>query len=228
MPDNSAMLSGNAMPDTKSALPTCEYSYGHAGNNPSHLYLLPPIKRCLSAIRAGARVLDLGCGNGALTAAWARPDWRVFGIDSSESGIRHAAAAYPALSFSCAAIGPELVNTYGVASFDAIVCAEVIEHVYLPRVLVRCAFELLRPGGLLVVTTPYNGYLKNVALAVSGNMDRHWTALWDGGHIKFWSWRTIRSVLEEGGFVSTEFSGAGRVPFLWKSMVITCGRPARD
>jgi 2-polyprenyl-6-hydroxyphenyl methylase/3-demethylubiquinone-9 3-methyltransferase len=76
-----------------------------------------------------------------------------------------------------------------------------------------------------VVTTPYNGYLKNVALAVSGSMDRHWTVLWDGGHIKFWSWKTIRAVLEEGGFVSPRFTGTGRIRFLWKSMVVTCRRP---
>ena len=70
-------------------------------------------------------------------------------------------------------------------------------------VVLLCAFELLRPGGLFVVPTPYNGYLKNVALAVSGRMDRHWIALWDGGHIKFWSWKTIRVMLKEGGFVDS-------------------------
>ena len=50
-----------------------------------------------------------------------------------------------------------------------------------------------------MVTTPYNGYLKNVALAVSGSMDRHWTVLWDGGHIKFWSQKTLAALLLEHG-----------------------------
>jgi 2-polyprenyl-6-hydroxyphenyl methylase/3-demethylubiquinone-9 3-methyltransferase len=174
---------------------------------------------------AGAKILDLGCGNGSLTAALSLRTWKVFGVDASESGIHNAREAYPWITFSCAEIGSELPAMYGLDNFDAIVCAEVIEHVYSPRALVKCAFELLRPGGLFIITTPYNGYLKNLLLSVSGHMDRHWTVLWDGGHIKFWSWKTIREVLEEGGFADPKFIGAGRIPFLWKSMVVTCRRP---
>jgi len=205
--------------DTLVAKPYYDH-YTDAADNPTHSYRLPAIKRLLSGLPAGARVLDLGCGNGSLTAGWAHQDWRVFGVDVSESGIEQAAAAYPTISFFCSPIGPELAARYGKATFDAVICSEVIEHVYLPRVLVNSAFELLRPGGLFLVTTPYNGYLKNVVLALSGNMDRHWTVLWDGGHIKFWSWKTLRIVLEEGGFTGPKFVGAGRIPLLWKSMIV--------
>jgi len=41
-----------------------------------------------------------------------------------------------------------------------------------------------------------------------------------GGHIKFWSRKTITQLLSENGFEVTEFSGVGRFPYLWKSMVI--------
>jgi 2-polyprenyl-6-hydroxyphenyl methylase/3-demethylubiquinone-9 3-methyltransferase len=75
-----------------------------------------------------------------------------------------------------------------------------------------------------VLTTPYHGYLKNLALAVTGAMDAHFTALWDGGHIKFWSYRTLRQLLQEFGFGHCEFRGAGRWPALWKSMVVTARR----
>jgi hypothetical protein len=39
------------------------------------------------------------------------------------------------------------------------------------------------------VSTPYHGYHKNLGLALSGKMDAHFTALWEGGHIKFFSIR---------------------------------------
>jgi hypothetical protein len=70
------------------------------------------------------------------------------------------------------------------------------------------------------LTTPYHGYLKNLLLAVTGKLDRHFTVLWDHGHIKFWSHKTMHEILTETGFTNIKFGGAGRIPWLWKSMVV--------
>jgi 2-polyprenyl-6-hydroxyphenyl methylase/3-demethylubiquinone-9 3-methyltransferase len=78
---------------------------------------------------------------------------------------------------------------------------------------------LLEPGGLAIVSTPYHGYWKNLALAAMGRMDSHFTALWDHGHIKFWSIKTLGALLREVGFVDLRFHRAGRVPALAKSMI---------
>ena len=77
-----------------------------------------------------------------------------------------------------------------------------------------------RRGGEIIISTPYHGYLKNLALALSGKLDAHFTALWDGGHIKFFSRNTLETLLVESGFEVTDFIGAGRWPYLWKSMLI--------
>jgi 2-polyprenyl-6-hydroxyphenyl methylase/3-demethylubiquinone-9 3-methyltransferase len=69
------------------------------------------------------------------------------------------------------------------------------------------------------------GYLKNLALAVSGKMDAHFTALWDHGHIKFWSMKTLRLLLEEVGFTNIRFHRVGRIPPLAKSMFAIARRP---
>jgi 2-polyprenyl-6-hydroxyphenyl methylase/3-demethylubiquinone-9 3-methyltransferase len=103
---------------------------------------------------------------------------------------------------------------------DAIVSTEVIEHLYNPRGFLRNAYALLKPSGVIVLTTPYHGYLKNLLLAVTGKMDEHFTVLWDHGHVKFWSPKTLSMALRETGFTEIEFRGAGRVPYLWKSMVL--------
>jgi len=41
-----------------------------------------------------------------------------------------------------------------------------------------------------------------------------------GGHIKFWSRATLTALLAEEGFTVAHFEGAGRLPYLWKSMVV--------
>jgi 2-polyprenyl-6-hydroxyphenyl methylase/3-demethylubiquinone-9 3-methyltransferase len=75
------------------------------------------------------------------------------------------------------------------------------------------------------MSTPYHGYWKNLALALSGKMDDHFMALRDHGHIKFWSEKTITKLLSHAGFNSIEISRAGRMPALAKSMVIVARKP---
>lgn len=204
-----------------------EYGYSDAELSHANRYLIPTVKTLLVDLPQNASVLDLGCGNGSMTAALSRPDWRMHGMDASESGIRLAQQHFPSITFCFGLIEPGLVASLGADRFDAIVCAEVVEHMYYPRDLARCAFALLRPGGRFVITTPYHGYVKNCLLAFSGKMDRHWSPLWDGGHIKFWSPKTLRILLEEPGFTDLTFHGVGRIPFLWKSMVFSCSKPLR-
>ncbi len=134
--------------------------------------------------------------------------------------------AHPGVEFSVADVtGP--FNDLGcpAGAFDVVITTEVIEHVYSPRKLAANAFQALCAGGELILTTPYHGYLKNLALALTGRLDAHFTVLWDGGHIKFWSRRTLTILLKEAGFTDIAFYGTGRCPFFWKSMVVTAKKP---
>jgi 2-polyprenyl-6-hydroxyphenyl methylase/3-demethylubiquinone-9 3-methyltransferase len=79
-------------------------------------------------------------------------------------------------------------------------------------------------GGVAVVSTPYHGYWKNLVLALAGQTDKHYTALWDHGHIKFWSMDTLGQLLREAGFKSIEFRRVGRIPTLAKSMIAIARR----
>jgi hypothetical protein len=86
------------------------------------------------------------------------------------------------------------------------------------------ASGVLKPGGYLVLTTPYHGYFKNLALALLNKWDKHFTVLWHGGHIKFWSRATLTALLEQQGYAVVGFSGVGRIPYVWKSMVVVAKR----
>jgi 2-polyprenyl-6-hydroxyphenyl methylase/3-demethylubiquinone-9 3-methyltransferase len=101
----------------------------------------------------------------------------------------------------------------------------VVEHVYYPRLFARCVFDLLEPGGLAIISTPYHGYFKNLALALAGKMDGHFTVLWDHGHIKFWSVATLTELFREQGMPLESVDRVGRFPLLAKSMILTFRKP---
>ncbi|QXP88105.1 methyltransferase [Methylococcus capsulatus] len=59
---------------------------------------------------------------------------------------------------------------------------------------------------------------------MSGKMDAHFTALWDHGHIKFWSMKTLSLLLEEAGFRDIRFERVGRLPALAKAMIAVASK----
>ncbi len=195
-----------------------EYEYKYLDNNLSHTYayLNTPILSFLSKIKPEAKILDLGCGNGSLTNAIARQGYRVVGMEESSSGVALAKKNFPQCNFLQGSIyEPPLLEN----DFDVVISVEVIEHLFYPRELTKLAGKCLKPGGHLIITTPYHGYWKNLVLALSGKMDAHFHVLWDGGHIKFFSVKTLSELLETEGYTNLEFKFAGRFPYLWKSML---------
>jgi len=80
--------------------------------------------------------------------------------------------------------------------------------------------DWLKNEGYLILTTPYHGYFKNLLIAVLDKFDQHVNPLWEGGHIKFFSKKTISELLYQTSFKLMNFTGCGRIPYIWKSMII--------
>jgi 2-polyprenyl-3-methyl-5-hydroxy-6-metoxy-1,4-benzoquinol methylase len=202
------------------------YNYSAANAEPSHQHLFPSVSKLLKDVPPGAIIMDAGCGNGSFLALFRGRGWRLHGSDLSPTGIEIARQTFPDIDFFLAdgqTLYADFLKTVG--HVDVVISTEVIEHVYDPRGFLRNCFELLKPGGTIILTTPYHGYLKNLILALTGKMDQHFTVLWDHGHIKFWSRKTLTHVLTEVGFTDVEFAGSGRVPYVWMSMVLKATKP---
>ena len=174
-------------------------------------------------------VLDAGCGTGELCSLIDRSGMKVLGFDKKEAAIERARSQNPSLDFFVLDVERESWGK-GTARFDAVVSTEVIEHLTKPGRLVKLAAEVLKQPGYLLVTTPYHGYCKNLLIAVFDKWDSHHDVLFERGHVKFWSVRTLGALLQQYGFEVVHWHGIGRLPYLWRSMLVVArkGRFFRD
>jgi 2-polyprenyl-6-hydroxyphenyl methylase/3-demethylubiquinone-9 3-methyltransferase len=110
--------------------------YGYADASPCHVFghILPTVEALLQPLPAGSRILDNGCGNGALAGHFLARGMSVVGVDLRESGISLARQRYPQGRFELLSADDRLLERLGCEPFDYVVSTEVIEHLYNPRV----------------------------------------------------------------------------------------------
>ena len=190
------------------------------GETEAHNYLQPTLVKLLKNSKEKI-ILDAGCGNGYIANRLVKEGFNVYGIDASKTGIDIANKINPGRFFLHNVESNDIPLELVGVNFDVIISTEVIEHLYSPRDYIRFVKQFLLSGkGEIIISTPYHGYLKNLGMSLLNKMDNHFTVLWDGGHIKFWSKRTLSKLLKEFNFEMCKFKGSGRIPLLWKSMFI--------
>lgn len=210
----------SAMTDAKT------YRYEKADGSHMHAVFVPPILQRVNELKP-KRILDLGCGNGALCRSIKKAGHDIVGCDPSEEGVQVAKQAHPDIEFRTLSVY-EAVPESWVGAFDMVISTEVVEHLYAPRALAQMTKTVLKPGGTALITTPYHGYLKNLAIALTNKWDSHHDVFWDHGHIKFWSRETLTKLFEDEGFSTISFKGLGRAPWLWMTMLMEFRHGPKD
>lgn len=120
----------------------------------------------------GARVLDAGCGTGALLSELVRRRGVVpFGVDISAAAVQLAREAVPGLT---AWVGDLEDVPFADGVFDHVVSADTLEHVRRPWLVVRRLHHLLRPGGTMLLLVPdgrQDSYIGHVNLFTSQSLE---------------------------------------------------------
>jgi 2-polyprenyl-3-methyl-5-hydroxy-6-metoxy-1,4-benzoquinol methylase len=163
------------------------------------------------------RAFEIGCGNGATANLLSAMGFDVTAIDPSVAGLEIAKSHFPAVKFHKGDGYEPLAGRFG--TYPLVLSLEVIEHCFAPRDFLRRMFELLQDDGVGIISTPFHGYWKNLAMALVNKWDAHLDPLWDGGHIKFFSERSLTALLREAGFSQIRFRRAGRLYPLAKSTI---------
>jgi 2-polyprenyl-3-methyl-5-hydroxy-6-metoxy-1,4-benzoquinol methylase len=202
------------------------YDYRDALPSHSQTYLNTPLSGIIAreAWPTYAKALDYGCGNGWFASWLTGRGFKTAGVDISASGIEVARRTFPNVTFSND-VSAEGLNRLG--RFNLVTCIEVIAHCYRPAEELARLHASLEPGGRLILSTPYHGYLKYLALAVTGRMDKYLETSWDGAYLHHFSPQSMTQILEEVGFHDIEITRVGRVPPLAKAMIVTCRKIPR-
>jgi 2-polyprenyl-3-methyl-5-hydroxy-6-metoxy-1,4-benzoquinol methylase len=172
-------------------------------------FLLEEVDAVARSLGRPPRVLDVGCGEGYFAHCLVRAGAEVIAADVSQEALRRARARERELELA-------LITDSGAwpladASFDVVWAGETIEHVLDTAGWVSEVRRVLRSGGTLLVSTPAHGRALMLALALSGKrFDRHFEPR--GDHLRFYSTRSLRALLDDFGFEQVRARGAAGVP----------------
>lgn len=139
----------------------------------------------LARVAPGAKVLDLGCGDGAFAAELVAAGATVLGVDVAETALGRARERVPRASFAHVREGEPLPVDNGWA--DVVWAGEALEHVVDVSGLLAEARLALREGGVLLATTPAHGPLLTRTARLDPRSD----------HLRFFTRRSLGSLLGE-------------------------------
>ena len=147
------------------------------GPPPAHL------REFVRSLGRAARALDLGCGDGRLTAEL---DAGVLtAADVSAGALSRARQRLPEATF--AELEPDAPLPFGDGAFELVLCAETVEHVRDVQLLLSEVRRVLHPGGTLALTTPASRPLVRPPHPLSP-------------HLHLFTRRSLRALLDELGF----------------------------
>lgn len=170
----------------------------------------------------GETVFDVGCGDGYLLFQLRHRFGKLYGLEYSPHRLEQALLNLSDLPFVPLLGSAEDMREIATGSIDCIVSADTIEHI--PDVYAAGAeiFRVLKPGGRLVINTPNIAFLKKRLLLLLGrfpstsqpNEGLGSDILFDGGHLHYFTYRSLRLVLERAGLKMEQAIGYGKFGWL--------------
>ena len=146
--------------------------------------------------REAKRILDIGCGAGALGAALkARQDCVVVGLEKDRKAAAVAEDRLDEVLVANVERPPKIEG-----SFDCIICADILEHLADPARVLTWARELLTDDGVLLISIPNSRNWQVLAGLAEGNFTRESAGLLDRTHRQVFTRREMEKLLDQTGW----------------------------
>jgi SAM-dependent methyltransferase len=181
-----------------------------------------PRNRYEAIVAAGGRgqvLLDVGCGDGFLLYQFRTAFKELVGLEFSSARLQQAEKNLSGLPFRAVPGSSECMSEVRSESVDQIISADTIEHI--PDVYAAASemFRVLKPGGRLVINTPNVAFAKKRLLLLAGrfpstsqpNEGLGSDILFDGGHLHYFTFRSLSQLLVRTGFSVERCMGYGRL-----------------
>jgi 2-polyprenyl-6-hydroxyphenyl methylase/3-demethylubiquinone-9 3-methyltransferase len=182
--------------------------------------LLKCFERFGPKTETASAILDAGCGSGEFLKFFVSQGFRTVGLDISLSALERARRRTPESPVAMASLDEALC--FKSSSFDLVWFTEVLEHLMDTSQALTEIHRILKPEGLLVLTTPYHGFIKNLAITIV-DFDKHFDVA--GPHIRFFTKKSLSASLKRAGFDLLHFEGFGRGWPLYKSLFVVASKP---
>ncbi len=104
-------------------------------------------------------ILDVGCGSAWVAKRYLKQDKKVFSFDISSINVKKAKKLYPDKNHN-GITGDSFFLPLKTGSIDCVIASEIIEHVISPKDFANELFRVVKPGGCLIITTPYKEILR--------------------------------------------------------------------
>lgn len=143
----------------------------------------------LSPYRQAKRLLDVGCGVGAFLDEAKELGWETFGAEYTQEAVEVCQSNGHSMH-----LGPILSAAFPDNHFDVVIYSEVIEHINNQPLEFAEVHRILRPGGMLYVTTPNFNALERRLLG------EKWNVIQYPEHLVYFTPRTLHNLLAPLGF----------------------------